>query len=196
MTAVPIDLLRFQNPLLFRLWRRLLIFILCGSVLACSREPQEIDLFESAKDGRLDRVALAINEGIAVDERDLCRFTPLMHAALAGHAEVVDALIAHGAAVEVKDKAGYTPLMLAAGNAHIEVAKRLLRAGANVNHVEHTNGWTPLIVAARDGNEAMVKLLLKHGARPNLADKEGVTPLLWAMRLGHTSLAPPLLPNP
>ena len=46
-------------------------------------------------------------------------------------------------------------------------------------------GTTPLLRAAKAGDVPVVKLLLAHGALPNLANAQGVTPLMAAVGDGH-----------
>jgi uncharacterized protein len=46
-------------------------------------------------------------------------------------------------------------------------------------------GTTPLLRAAKAGDVPLVKLLLDHGALPNLANSQGVTPLMAAAGDGH-----------
>jgi ankyrin repeat protein len=55
---------------------------------------------------------------------------------------------------------------------------------------------TPLTVAAEDGFEAVVRVLLKRGADPNLEDKAGLTPLMYAaapIDRGNTEILKALL---
>ena len=46
-------------------------------------------------------------------------------------------------------------------------------------------GTTPLLRAAKAGDIALMRLLLKSGALPNLANSQGVTPLMAAVGDGH-----------
>ena len=51
-----------------------------------------------------------------------------------------------------------------------------------------TMGSTPLLRAAKAGDVAAVRLLLDHGANPNLANIQGVTPLMAAAGLGSNEI--------
>ena len=69
----------------------------------------------------------------------------------------------------------------------------LLQAGLDVNHVNNL-GWTCLleIVILGDGgprHQEVARLVLAAGADPNLADKDGVTPLAHARRRGQREVA-------
>ena len=62
--------------------------------------------------------------------------------------------------------------------------------------VDHINrlGWTALLEAIllSDGgprHQQIVQLLLAAGANPNLADGDGVRPLLHAQQRGYTAMA-------
>jgi len=70
--------------------------------------------------------------------------------------------------------------------------RELLKTPINVNHVNRF-GWTALIEAVIlvDGgarHTEIVRLLLARGADPNIADRDGVTPLAHARRLGYTAI--------
>jgi ankyrin repeat protein len=53
---------------------------------------------------------------------------------------------------------------------------------------------TPLLWAANVdfGDAAMIELLLKSGARADVRNKDGLTPLELARKLGHANLIPAL----
>jgi ankyrin repeat protein len=85
-----------------------------------------------------------------------------------------------------------------------DVAAQLLAAGANPNpqlklRPPYRNavfdrggdqvlstGATPLLLAAKVGDAASVALLLKHKARIDIANVDGVTPLMAAAGMGHS----------
>ena len=85
----------------------------------------------------------------------------------------------------------------------LQVAEQLLKAGANVNaqlklRPPYRNGVfdrggdqvlstgaTALLAAAKSGNNEAVKLLLKYHPMVDLANAEGVTPLMAAAGMGH-----------
>jgi len=65
---------------------------------------------------------------------------------------------------------------------HTNILEALLDAGANVDPIgADENQWTPLSAAANQNNASAVEILLKHGANPNLRDRNGFTPLHWAV---------------
>jgi ankyrin repeat protein len=68
----------------------------------------------------------------------------------------------------------------------------MLKTRINVNHVNRL-GWTALLEAVILGNGGprhveIVRLLLGGGADPNIADREGVTPLTHARRRGFAEI--------
>jgi hypothetical protein len=89
------------------------------------------------------------------------------------------------------------PLDVAVGCYDIEMVKTLLELGAEVNRVSSTRGMTPLMrllypvynttYEHRTPEEqkkilALVKILLDHGADPNAKNRDGMTPLIEAIR--------------
>jgi ankyrin repeat protein len=141
--------------------------------------------------------------------------TALMAAARAGHVPIVERLLARGANANATEQwRGQTALMLAAAEGHSQVVARLLKGGAEANAVSNTlDYWsmvpsepaTPKIVMARGGMTALhyasrqgsrgaiAVLAAAPGIDVNLADPDGVTPLLYATLNGHFDAAADLL---
>jgi ankyrin repeat protein len=121
--------------------------------------------------------------------------TPLLRAAKAGDVDVVKLLLAHGALPDLPNFNGDTPLMAAVGKGWINAPTRgaffneqqaleeygLLRAaGADVNARTHVDE-TPLHSAALRGWNEIVKRLVADGAAVDARDRDGLTPLDFAM---------------
>jgi ankyrin repeat protein len=129
----------------------------------------------------------AVDELIAakadVNVTGLSGETPLMLAAKSGDAKTVQSLLAAGAAVNAKNNQGQTALLFATDesrNSTFNVVKLLIAAKANVNEVNERK-QTALMLAAIRGNFESVKLLLSEGVPVNVKDKDGLTPLMYAV---------------
>lgn len=85
-----------------------------------------------------------------------------------------------------------TALIAAAHLGHDEVVRILLDAGAPVDHVNNL-GWTALIEAIILGQGGprhieCVRAILAAGANPNIADRQGQTPLKLATSRGYPAM--------
>jgi ankyrin repeat protein len=105
--------------------------------------------------------------------------TPLMRAALEGDTAAAIAWLDQGAAVNARDKNGMTALMWTAP----EVAPLLLARGADVSAIDHF-GRSALSYAAYLGDEARVRALLDAGTAVDGRDRNGWTPLFFAVAGG------------
>ncbi|MGB6975863.1 MAG: ankyrin repeat domain-containing protein [Gammaproteobacteria bacterium] len=133
--------------------------------------------------------------------------TALHLAAAGGHVELVKQLLAEGVNLEACDYNGDTPLHCAAMRGQDKVVKVLIEAGANTtawnknnlaplniatlygqDKVEKTfiactpdrDGVTPLHRAAKYGYP--IEGFIEDGANPNAVDKNGFTPLHYAVQ--------------
>ena len=138
--------------------------------------------------------------------------TPLMTVARTGSVEAAKVLLAHGAKVDARESwHGETALMWAAAQRHPAMVSALLTAGAEVNAIstvvtwdrqttaEPREKWLPLggfsalMFAAREGCVECEKILANAGANLNLADPDGITPMVNAIINGHYDAAEFLL---
>lgn len=146
--------------------------------------------------------ALAEATADAVHSEDAGGYTPLLHAAVGGHAGCVAALLAGGARIHHAARDGETALTLAARHGHAEVVEALLEAGrwrhgktsaltcaivaghvevvrkllgayVDVNACSGVSGWSPLLHASYTAQEEVVRMLVRAGAR---VDRQDDTP--------------------
>ncbi len=151
----------------------------------------DLDLFEAAALGRIDRVRSAIlDDPEAVSRLSPDGYTALHLAAFFGKPEVAKILLDAGASVDTYTTNAFAnqPLHAAAAGRHLEVCRVLLAAGADVDATQH-GGYTPLHEAAQHGDVEMVELFLSAGADPTVAVAEGGTPADLAEAAGHPDVA-------
>jgi ankyrin repeat protein len=123
-----------------------------------------------------------------VDAADVGRATPLMAAALYGHATVVEALLRRKADASATDGSGATALMRACSQGHMRVAELLLAHRAPPD-AQDADGESALHAAALSGQHQAAELLMRSGANPRLLNKDGCTAEKLATRRGHERCA-------
>jgi ankyrin repeat protein len=89
---------------------------------------------------------------------------------------------------------GFAALHFAARQGYADIVRTLVAAGADVNHVNPGDQSTPLVVATINGHFDIGRYLLENGADPNLASRNGVTPLYGAINVQWAPKA--LYPQP
>lgn len=117
--------------------------------------------------------------GLDLDARDNQGMTPLHYAAFTS--EVITwEFVQVGADIKTQAKNGLSPLHLASEAAQSNIVGLLCKVyRENTWAVDQKDeaGQTPLHYAARSGNSEAVYYLLQAGAKPNIQDKQGLTPL-------------------
>ncbi len=162
--------------------------------------------------GRAAMIERLLDAGADVESPNADGQTALMLVARTGRVDAARVLLQRGADVNaVEQWRGQTALMWAAAQSHPGMVKALAGAGADVNARSTVNnwerqvtaepraiyrpagGWTPLLYAAREGCVECVGILADAGANLNLADPEGISPLLMAVINTQYDLAADLI---
>lgn len=136
---------------------------------------------------------LLIAAGADVNAKDSISDTPFLYAGAEGRNEILKMALAAGADLASTNRYGGTALIPAAHHGHPETVKILLGTKIKIDHINRL-GWTALIEAVilSDGGKVhtgIVKLLVDAGADVNIADREGVTPLVHARHRGYSEMA-------
>jgi hypothetical protein len=184
--------------------RALLVAVAALALAGCggSDEPDpELNarLLEAARANRVDDASELIERGADVNAKDMTQQSAYLYATseVGPDPAMLELMLANGADVGAKDSYNGTGLIRAAHRGYPEIVERLLAAGIELDHVNRL-GWTALLEAIilGDGGRShveTVRQLVDAGANVNLADREGVTPLVHAQRAGFDEIAGILL---
>lgn len=149
----------------------------------------------AAELGRLDLLRLLTTGMQSCDFQNNRGETPLMHACHGGHLGCVVAMLRGGdgclADAGLMDAEGRTVLMHACAAGHLDLVNVILqnRDGQHAElafppidlNVGDHGGVTALMVAAREGHWQLLPSLVLAGADLAAKDKDGFTPLHWAV---------------
>ncbi len=175
---------------------RALLLLACLAFLAPPAYAQSVDmnrqLVLAAERGDAAEVRRLIAAGADVNWQDEKQDSAFLVAGARGHAEVVKLTLAAGANLKSTNRFGGTALIPACHYGHVDTVKVLLATAIDVDHVNRL-GWTALLEAVILGeggprHQEIVGLLLARGANPNIADRDGVTPLAHAKRRGYAAI--------
>jgi ankyrin repeat protein len=149
-------------------------------------------------------IELLLKAGADVDSANAEGETALMVVARTGKIDAARELLKHGAKPDVREQwGGQTALMWAAAECQPEMIRLLLDHGASINLRGATRDWqrrvtaeprpkdmshggfSALLYASREGCVAGARELVKRKVDLNLADPDGVTPLIMALMNIH-----------
>jgi ankyrin repeat protein len=133
-----------------------------------------------------------IAAGADVNARDNIEDSPYLYAGAEGRNEILRMTLGAGADLKSTNRYGGTALIPAAHHGHPETVAILLATAIDKDHVNKL-GWTALLEAVilGDGGPVhtrIVTLLVDAGASPNIADRDGVTPLTHARQRGYREI--------
>jgi uncharacterized protein len=143
--------------------------------------------------GAVSVVRLLVDAGADVDAQDETRANAVLSTGETGDVAVLHEVLRARPDLTRTNRFGGTALIPAADRGHVDVVRALLQTEIDVVHVNDL-GWTALLEAVilGDGGERhreIVRLLLDAGADPNIADRDGVTPLAHARERGYAAIA-------
>ena len=150
-------------------------------------------LLIAVRDDRMAAFNALLAAGADINAQASNKDTPWLLAGALGRTEMLRAMIPRGPDYSIRNRYGGNALIPACERAHVDTVKLLLTTPIKVDHVNNL-GWTCLleIVILGDGGPghvAVTRLILGAGANPNIADKDGVTPLTHARRRGQHEVA-------
>jgi ankyrin repeat protein len=151
----------------------------------------ELDVFEAAALGRIDRLRPLLDEDASLSQAlSADGFTALHLAAFFGKEEAARLLIEAGAPVDRYSENDFNvqPLHSAASGRHHAICRLLIAAGADPNAPQQ-GGWRPLHQAAQHGDPELLELFLSAGADPSLGRDNGERPADTAEAAGHPDVA-------
>jgi ankyrin repeat protein len=150
-------------------------------------------LLAATQGNRVEAARLLIEAGADVNAQDDIRDSPYLLAGARGYLEILRMTLKAGADLKSTNRYGGTALIPACHYGHVETVRELLKTGIDVDHVNNL-GWTALLEAVilGDGGAAhteIVRLLVAAKANPNVADRQGITPLQHAKGRGYREIA-------
>ena len=134
-----------------------------------------------------------IDAGANINAQAANQDTPWLLAGALGRTAMLRHMLPKGPDFRIRNRFGGNALIPACERAHVDTVAFLVTTPIDVNHVNNL-GWTCLleIVILGDGGPRHVdvtKLVLAAGANPNIADRDGVSPLQHARRRNQREVA-------
>ena len=105
------------------------------------------------------------------------------------HYDIAEFLLRNGMNPNHMNWREFTLLHDMAHTGDVHKARLLIDYGAHIDAIDDEYSTTPLGYAARWGHQDIVMLLLERGANPNEANAEWATPLKWAEKKDHHTVA-------
>lgn len=160
-------------------------FLLKHGATHTTERSQSVLLTATQGDDVLDGIDLLIEQGVDLNTVDALGRTPLMHAALQGHASICAALLTAGADIDRQDKRQVTALMEAARGGANKVLAVLAEHQPDVS-ITDTLGRDALMLASASSRADVhtVKCLLDMGADAKRTSNDGRDAKAMALAVG------------
>jgi ankyrin repeat protein len=160
--------------------------IAAGSPIDRANAAGQTPLLLAVQNDHLAVAVRLIDAGANINAQAANRDTPWLLAGALGRTAMLRYMLPKGPGFGIRNRFGGNALIPACERAHVDTVAFLVTTPIDVNHINNL-GWTCLleIVILGDGGPRHVevtKLVLGAGANPNIADKDGVSPLQHARR--------------
>ena len=155
---------------------------------------QETPLLVAVQNNHLSVTEVLIAAGADINAHARNMDTPWLLAGARGRTEMLERMLPKGPDLSIRNRFGGNALIPACERAHVETVRFLTsKTRIDVNHINNL-GWTCLleIVILGDGgprHQESTRIVLAAGANPNIADREGISPLTHARRKGQEIIA-------
>jgi uncharacterized protein len=166
-----------------------------GAAIDARDQQQQSALLLAVQRGDRDLAFHLIGQGADINAEAANHDTPWLLAGALGRTEILAAMLDTGKVDYTKrNRYGGNALIPACERGHVDTVRLLLsRSKIDVDHINNL-GWTALLEAVilSDGGPRhieIVKLLLAANADPNIADRDGVTPLQHARDRRYDAIA-------
>ena len=167
--------------------------IASGAALDATDAAGQTPLLLAVQNDNLEAATRLIEAGANINAQAANRDTPWLLAGARGRTAMLRLMLPKRPDLSIRNRFGGNALIPACERAHVDTVAFLVTIGIDVDHVNNL-GWTCLleIVILSDGGPrhvAVTRLVLGAGANPNIADRDGVTPLQHARRRAQHEVA-------
>ncbi|HEY3558906.1 MAG TPA: ankyrin repeat domain-containing protein [Kribbella sp.] len=142
---------------------------------------------------RVDVARLLVQLGADPDAQDDRKDSAWLVTGVTGSVAMLETLLPASPDLTLRNRFGGISVIPASERGHVDYVRRVVKTKINVNHVNDL-GWTALLEAIILGKgtepwQDIVQVLVDAGADPDLADRDGVTPLQHAESSGYDEIA-------
>lgn len=167
--------------------------IAAGAAIDAADAAKQTPLLLAVRNNHLAVALRLIDAGANINAQAANRDTPWLLAGALGRTAMLRHMLPKGPDFRIRNRFGGNALIPACERAHVDTVAFLVTTPIDVNHINNL-GWTCLleIVILGDGGPRHVevtKLVLAAGANPNIADKDGVSPLRHARQRDQRDVA-------
>jgi ankyrin repeat protein len=164
-----------------------------GAAIDSTDAAGQTPLLRAVQNNHLAAAIRLIDAGANINAQAANQDTPWLLAGALGRTAMLRHIFPKGPDFKIRNRFGGNALIPACERAHVDTVAFLVTTPIDVNHVNNL-GWTCLleIVILGDGGPRHVevtKLVLTAGAKPNIIDRDGVSPLQHARRRGQSEVA-------